>query len=89
MPKGDCFEAAYLAAERLHRWYPDLLVVHGTPINQGPRKGERYWHAWVEMPDGTVIDQSSDRNIVMTKENYYRIGRLEEKHVWRYTVMEH
>lgn len=84
---GDCFEAAITVAQE-HRSFTTTRVVHGLPLGTGPlNRGKRYWHAWVEV-GGTVVDYSNGHEIVMAREEYYRLGQLDETRVYRYTLDE-
>lgn len=52
---GDCFQVAYdlVTSGELGE---NALLVHGLPIGTGLRNlGQRYWHAWVEITERTVI----------------------------------
>lgn len=88
MPKGDCFAAAFeeLLARR------GTWLVHGLPVNQQSRyAGRRYWHAWVETEtdrEPMVRDTSNDRIVTLPRSVYYRLGRLTEDHVFRYSLVD-
>lgn len=77
---GDCFEVAgNMALQRLMSGEPldaSFRVVHGRPTGQGQLAGIVFDHAWVEIGD-MVIDQSNGRNIIMRREDYYRLGKIE------------
>ena len=77
---GNCFEVA------LHNIMEDknLLVCHGIVSGQGPLTGLRFPHAWNELPDGYVIDESNGNAICMPKEQYYAIGNIDPSEVRRY-----
>jgi len=55
----------------------DIFLVHGEVTGQSPIEGVKYGHAWVEIGDSTVIDNSNGRNIEMPKALYYALGRIE------------
>jgi hypothetical protein len=86
--RGDCAEvAARLVIERLPRGF---VLCHGRPVGRGPaNSGERYFHAWVENDEGSVvIDQSNGLDVTMPRDAYYAIGRIVEADVVRYTADE-
>jgi hypothetical protein len=65
---------------------PNVFLVHGEVVGQGPLEGVHYGHCWIE--DGEdVIDVSNGRNIRIPKDLYYTIGRI-GKNVHRYTMDE-
>lgn len=74
--KGDCFivSGKFIMNNNL----PDMKLVHAMVTGQGNIKGIRYEHAWVEIGD-VVIDQSNGNNIIMRKEQYYKLGKVKEK----------
>ena len=84
---GDCFIVA--AKIILQATAPrSARLVHGLPIYRkpGPDYGKRFWHAWVEsVMEGipVVLDFSQGKEIVMPRDEFYRIGRIEQ--VFRYT----
>lgn len=86
---GDCFEVAGKMA--LHGLVSSggldssFRVVHGRAIGQGKIAGIAFEHAWVEIND-VVIDQSNGRNIAMSRDEYYRIGKVHD--VRRYSAQE-
>lgn len=97
MSDGDCFPVAIHVAEEeteLHaecEVAAEVFVVHGLPVGQGKENlGKRYWHAWVEVayPDGEVLvmDRSNGHDWEMDRDEYYRIGKLDEDHVWRFPM---
>lgn len=67
-------------------------IVHGLPVGTGGRvAGVRYWHAWVEvetMLGVCVVDVSNDKDVRIARETFYRVGQLDEQHVWRFTPAE-
>ena len=93
MPLGDCYEAA-------GKWFldnamnvftakpkdPDLRLVHGEVMGQGPLAGVGFGHAWVEDGD-MVIDPSNDKLTRMPKQLYYLLGKIDRiDNVHRYDV---
>lgn len=85
--RGDCAEVA--ATYVLDN--PDgYVLAHGYPVGRGPANGgERYFHAWVETIDGTlVIDRSNGLDVTMSRAAYYAIGRIVEDDVVRYRQNE-
>ena len=73
---GDCFQVA--AQSMIYDNLPGLKLVHAYVTGQGPLEGQRYEHAWVEIGDG-VIDKSNGRQLVMRKEQYYKLGNVVER----------
>lgn len=67
-------------------------IVHGLPIGTGGEvAGARYWHAWIEvqtMLGVCVIDVANDKNVRIGRSVFYRVGSLDEDHVWRFTPAE-
>ena len=82
---GDCYiVAAHLVVED---FTGELVLVHGWPTLQCP-PFERYGHAWVETPDGLVIDRSNGRVVTMPAAVYYALGCIEQEECARYTREE-
>lgn len=79
---GDCFDVAgrmIMDAEG-----NDMKLVHGEVYSRHFKR--RIWHAWIEMGGGDVVlDHSNGGRVVMRSERYYKIAKLKEKHVKRYT----
>jgi len=69
---GNCFESAY----RNVFFNKQYKLVHGIVTGQGNIEGIKYIHAWCEF-ENKVFDTSNERNIVMPKEMYYDIGKIE------------
>lgn len=68
---GNCFEVA------LHTFMEDMVnrtLVHGIVTGQGPIKGIKYNHAWVE-ENGVVVDNTV--HITLPCEVYYSLGQIE------------
>ena len=82
---GDCYDAAYKYITTHND--PSLRVVHGMVDGQGPLKGIRYDHAWIEKGD-MVIDTSNGKNLEIPKIVYYAIGNIKENQLIRYTQKE-
>lgn len=86
--RGDCFQ---VAANLVLGRRDGSVVVHGTPIGRGPENfGERFWHAWVETPDGLAIDKSNGRDLSMSAGLYYHFAQIDpDLHIFgRYTANE-
>jgi len=91
MPAGDCYQAAFqLIMDRaIFGDASCLTLVHGVVTGQGPIKGVKYGHAWVEDNSGPiaiVIDASNDNYVEMPAYAYYRLGKI--KQTIRYTWEE-
>lgn len=96
---GDCYEAAALfmfydlKSDPLADCY---TLCHGTVTGQGPIAGQRIGHGWVEWRPLSetssvpvfVIDRSNGRNVIIDRDDYYRIGKIELEDVRRYTRAE-
>ena len=82
---GDCYEAAakMMMGDTIFRYSGRL--VHGNVTGQGPIKGIRHGHAWVEVDD-IVFDNSNGKSVMMRRERYYEIGKI--KNPKRYTFAE-
>jgi hypothetical protein len=74
---GDCFKVAtnYIIENSILRGNKDLVLVHGIVTGQGPVFGVKYQHAWVEN-NNTVIDMSNGKNVSISKDLYYAIGKI-------------
>lgn len=90
---GDCYEAAFnwifehcinFTADR--KGDPNIRLVHGEVTGQGKIRGVKYGHAWVE-DGGVVIDQSSGKNLRMSRAEYYALGKI-GSNVHRYTAVQ-
>lgn len=95
MSLGDCYEAAvdFLMQHGTLGPFgagdPDLILVHGEVTGQGPLEGVKYGHAWVETPDGLVIDVSNGRAIRLPIPDYYALARMGSRpNVHKYTQQE-
>ena len=73
---GDCFSKAGRAL--MDADLPDdTTLVHALVRGQGKLEGRRFPHAWTEIGD-VVFDKANGNNIVMRKEQYYKLGGVEE-----------
>lgn len=91
---GDGFVASYKLFNQMILENQDIVLVHALVIGQGPLKGIKYCHAWVEDTRlNLVYDYSNNRELVIPKEIYYRAGKVSEVHkydsdaVWNQAVM--
>lgn len=81
---GDCYVSAYRSLQEFTRkGVKKVKLVHGIVTGQGAIKGIQYGHAWIEM-NGTVIDSSNGRNIVLPKRVYYTLGQIEVTREYTY-----
>jgi len=90
MPQGDCYEAAarlIIESDFLGEKI-SLTLIHGFVTGQGKLEGVVYGHAWVEDKKGNVLDYSNDRKLVVPKELYYSIGKIDHKKQKRYSSKE-
>jgi hypothetical protein len=93
MPVGDCFMAAgrYVMDVACTAQEEGYTLVHGVVGGQGPLEGRRIHHAWVEVDDGPVVmvvDVSNDKNLVLPRDAYYRLGQVVPDECRRYTPEE-
>ena len=79
---GDCYEVAgrmailgLSKAPNGENFLGNPMVVHGEVEGQGKIKGIRYGHAWIE-DDVYVYDFSNGRNLMLLKEVYYYLGKI-------------
>ena len=81
---GDCYEVAgrmailgLSKAPNGEMFLGKPMVVHGEVEGQGNIKGLRYGHAWVE-DDVYVYDFSNGKNLMLLKEVYYYLGKINQ-----------
>ena len=75
---GDCFSKAGRALiDTEEKLQDNTTLVHALVRGQGKLEGRRFPHAWIEMGD-VVFDNANGNNIVMRKEQYYKLGGVEE-----------
>lgn len=77
---GDCYEAngAFLMTKLLSQ-EPDIQLwklCHGIATGQGEIMGIGHGHCWLEYNEDVVLDLSNGRQIVMRREEYYKIGNI-------------
>ena len=88
MKSGDCYNVhGKMMIDKVHRnedagW----KIVHGIATGQGPIKGVKFGHCWLEKGP-LVFDFSNGKSIVMPKSQYYRIGKI--KKTKKYTGKEY
>lgn len=80
---GDCFKVA--GEMVVHN--KCLTLCHAKVMGQGDIAGICHWHARCELQD-VVIDYSNGDQIVMRRENYYKIAQITEQDIRRYNRME-
>lgn len=96
---GDCFKvAADLVVPSLGivncrvSNMDDIALVHGIVTGKGRLDGIRFTHAWVEgvTADGItmVVDISNGLDLVIPKELYYGIGRIDPGECERYSAKD-
>jgi len=81
---GDCFEANGREFIELATKDDTMKLVHGEVTGQGKVEGKRFWHCWIEVGNRTVLDFSERREITMDKDDYYEIGKIDERQVKKY-----
>jgi len=72
---GDCYEAAGRYMMDHGAGDKGLVLVHGEVTGQGPIEGLKFGHSWLEK-DGMVIDKSNGRDLHLSVELYYRLGKI-------------
>jgi hypothetical protein len=86
---GDCYQSAVdtamLMDRRLHNT-TSIRVVHGMVDGQASLTGTRFDHAWVEVGDALVYDNSNGKDLVVPMQTYYAIGNIKEEELVRYSV---
>lgn len=84
---GNCYQAAgdIIILSRAHKYTPfvekqnyqgEPYLVHAEVSGQGALSGVRFGHAWIE-DDLFVYDYSNNKEVVLPKELYYRIGEVD------------
>ena len=88
---GNCYQI-HLETLQERRWehdgIKDTLLVHGLVTGQGKIKGTRYGHAWLEVGGMIVFDISNGRDVVMSVQDYYELGKIKEEEIKRYSLTE-
>lgn len=67
--KGDCYESN-------GKWMigkDGYKLVHGVAMNQ--EDGKAMGHCWIEK-DNTVYDYSNDKELIISKDIYYKVGQI-------------
>lgn len=84
---GNCFQVAYRTFSTL--WYRgNYRLVHGMIDGQGPVKGLRFVHAWVENIDtGMVIDNTlPEGKRLLPQRDYYSLAHVQADQLSKYTT---
>jgi hypothetical protein len=81
--KGDCFKVA--GEMLLHNNH--LTLCHAKVMGRGSIEGVRHWHAWCEL-QGIVIDYSNGGHVIMRRELYYKIAKITDKDIRRYSRID-
>jgi len=72
---GNC----YLSAFELMMLNKNLTLVHGiVHFDGGIMEGVPMIHAWCELNDAIVLDYSNNREIIVSKDFYYKRGIISE-----------
>jgi hypothetical protein len=72
---GDCFHKAAKMILNGNLPFEHTKLVHG--IVKSSKEGRDMHHAWNEIGD-VVIDRSNGQNIIMRKEQYYKLGKIKQ-----------
>lgn len=79
---GNCFEnCARQLIDLPGR--PDVVLVHAQCTGHGKIAGEEYGHAFLLIGNQWVMDMTTDRVVMVEKDDYYRLGNVRE--IARYT----
>lgn len=86
MALGDCYQVSGLfmmniLGDKQHK------LVHSMVDGQGPLKGLRFGHAWIEYGN-RVIDNSNGKHREYPKDVYYALGHVTPKDTKYYTPEE-
>ena len=87
MELGDCFRTAYRTFMELN-YDGNYRLVHAMIDGQGPVKGLRFVHAWVEDLDNQVVIDNTlpeDRRILPIR-FYYHIAHVDLKELEGYSM---
>lgn len=77
---GNCF----LIAFRNLLDHPNAMLCHGLPLGTGEdNKGQRFWHAWIEIDDW-VLDTSNGKRYDGPSIIFYLVGRLDGAYKYTY-----
>jgi hypothetical protein len=80
---GDCF----MVAANLVIAGSDLTLVHGRPLGRGVENSNaRYWHAWVETPNGQVLDHANNLTLDLPVGVYYALGLIDPTECTSYSA---
>lgn len=96
---GDCYKKAWMQITSMsNKDAENVRLVHGEVAGTGIHFGIRFGHAWIEkeieIRKGVTVvmvnDCSNDRNIVLPRDLYYRLGKILDEHgkLFRYTIDE-
>jgi len=83
---GNCYQAAgdMIILSRAHKnYHGEPHLVHAEVSGQGALTGVRFGHAWIE-DDLFVYDYSNNKEVVLPKELYYRIGEVDVTNLSKY-----
>lgn len=83
---GNCFEIHVEILVDMVKTKQDLKkyrLVHGSVYNEITG---RHPHCWIEIDDKICRDMSNGLDVTMTKEDYYRIGQIQD--VKKYTFKQ-
>jgi hypothetical protein len=87
-PIGNCFLKAFELISYLHEiGIYSAKMVHGIAAGQGRIEGIILTHGWVEIDDH-VLDFSNGSEIIVKKESYYEIGKIDESQCKKYSYDE-
>jgi len=91
LKKGDCYHKAISTLFELYclkgkDGVRNVKLVHGYPIGQGPIKGIKHGHAWLEIDDEYLIDP--EYGFAGRKEVFYRVGQIDKNECRYYTFKQ-
>jgi len=88
MSEGDCFRTAansLMDGVILGKLPESSILVHGRPTLQR-EPWTKFTHAWIEMPDGIVID--NETGFRGPAPFYYGLGNIDPEECFTYTFEE-
>ena len=86
-PTGNCFEncARALIDQPEADWKLVHAVCTGHPASE--IAGVRYGHAFLLLGDDMVLDMTTDRAVLVGKDEYYELGKVQEVAVYDRAAM--
>lgn len=88
-----CYQDCFRILEKNHKLIPNLLLVHGFPaFQQGPQKGKRFGHAWIEYRPTKrhkpLVIEALYQERHVAQWIYYSLGNINPEECLYYTYEE-